>query len=351
MLFIQSVSAFFLTLALITVLSRVAPRLGLTDSPDSRKHHDGDIPLVGGISIIVTLIAAATAWSGSTSSLISDDDQRSLWIFLYCASALSVIGALDDRFKLGVSIRILAEVLIAMLVTEFLDLRLAQLGDLFGNGKILLPPVLAYPFTVLFIFGGINAFNMLDGLDGLLASLVLSNLALFYFTINQTPGLISLVIASSLLAFLVSNLNLLKLVPKTFLGDSGSRLLGFVVVCLLISATSNQVGGKQLIKPVTTLYLIALPAFDLVFVVARRILKNLSPFSADRSHIHHLLQELGFSSKRALVIIIFLNIWLSSLGLILHFANVAETFQLIIFLSAFVLYALLVSQAWLLTSH
>ena len=120
-------------------------------------------------------------------------------------------------------------------------------------------PALAYPFTVISIFGVINAFNMLDGMDGLLATLVILTIALFHLFTATQPGFVSLAIAASLLAFLVSNLNFSPLRPKTFLGDAGSKLLGFIVACLLLAAASAQVGEIKLVQPSTALFVVAIP--------------------------------------------------------------------------------------------
>ena len=151
----------------------------------------------------------------------------------------------------------------------------------------------------------------------------------------------------ALLAFLISNLSLSPFVPRTFLGDAGSRFLGFLVVSLLLAAASSQVGQKKLIQPVTTLYVTALPLFDMVFTCLRRILRYTSPFKADRSHIHHLMQDLGFSDRRALVIIICIGSVVPSIGLLLNRLGASEALQFYFFIAIFLIYCLLMSQAWI----
>ena len=131
------------------------------------------------------------------------------------------------------------------------------------------------------------------------------------------------------------------------MGDAGSKLLGFVVVCLLLGAASGQVGGSKLIKPATALFLVAVPLFDMVFTTLRRIIRKGSPFAADRSHIHHLFLDLGFSHRRALVMIVTINLAATSLGLLLHRLDAPEYYQLGIFIGIFAMYCLLASQAWI----
>lgn len=345
---LQCTTAFFATLAAINFLARLAPKLGLEDTPSSRKQHVGNIPTVGGIAIFCTLLLGSLIWGGDNVSLITVRGEDAQWQLLGCAALLVLTGALDDRFNLGIAVRIGSEVLISLLVIDLLNLRLEFPGDLFGAGEIRLPGITASAFTVLVIFGMINAFNMLDGMDGLLASLVLSTLCVFHVVTEAAPGVVSMFVASSLLAFLVSNLSLSPLIAKTFLGDAGSRLLGFIVVCLLLSAATEQVGGTEIIKPVTALFLVALPLFDMVFTAVSRIARNTSPFIADRTHVHHLLRQLGFSGRRTLAIIVLINLALNLIGLILHHSSAADYYQLAIFLTCFALYSLLASQGWLL---
>ena len=350
-LLLQSLTSFFATLLAIALLARAAPALGLTDKPSSRKRHQGEVPIVGGIAIFIALSIAGTLWGNANQTLITVNGNEALWVFMMCGAFLVLTGMLDDRFQLGVFVRVLSEVMVAIAVIEFLDLRVAHLGDIFGFGIIKINPILAYPFTVIAIFGIINAFNMLDGMDGLLGSLVITTIVMFHLFTGTAPGFVSLAIGAALLAFLVSNLGLSPIIPKTFLGDSGSKLLGFIVVCLLLAAASAQVGYIKLIQPVTALFIVALPLFDMVFTSLRRIIRKGSPFAADRSHIHHLMQDLGFSDRRALVLILGIHLSLTFIGLMLHRAATSEYYQLAIFVSCFSLYSLLASQLWLVAAR
>ena len=348
---VQSLAAFFITLATILAGAPVARRWGLTDSPNARKRHQGEIPIIGGIAIFVALALVGSLWGDLNQSLITVNGNDALWVFMGCGVFLVITGALDDRFHLGVFVRVLSEVLVAIAVIELLDLQVAYLGGLLGSGPLRLDPALAYPFTVIAIFGIINAFNMLDGMDGLLAALVITTLVIFHLFTATRPGFVSLAIGASLLAFLISNLRLSPVIPKTFLGDAGSKLLGFIVVCLLLAAASGQVGEVKLIQPATALFIVALPLYDMVFTSLRRIIRKGSPFAADRSHIHHLMQDLGFSDRRALVIIVCIHSSITLIGLTLHRADTPEHYQFAIFLGGFALYSLLSSQLWLVAKR
>ena len=349
-LLVQSLTAFFCTLVAIVALAPLARKIGLVDVSTEGEQYRDAVPLIGGLAIFVSFLTGAVLWGAADTSAAAINGQSALGVLLGCSAFLVITGMLDDRFRLGVFVRIASEILVAFTIIELLDLRLTWLGDLVGTGQIQMPPTVSYIFTVVAMFGLMNAFNMLDGIDGLLASLVITTVVGFHLFTATNPGLISLFILASLSAFLISNLKLSPIVPKTFLGDAGSKLLGFVVVCLLLGAASGQVGGPKLIKPATALYLVAVPLFDMVFTTLRRIIRKGSPFAADRSHIHHLFLDLGFSHRRTLVMIVTINLAATSLGLLLHRLNAPEYYQLGIFIGMFSLYCLLTSQAWIVAT-
>ena len=341
----QALFAFLTTLGLIVLLSRIAPRLRLVDAPDHRKIHEGHIPLVGGIAIYLCLLLGTLFWGHPDASIVTKYAD-SLRVFMFAGGVLVVLGILDDRHSVSVFTRVVVEIGVALIVIEGLDLKAANLGDLVGTGNIKLPPWMAYPFTVICIFGVINAFNMLDGMDGLLGIMVLNTLFAFHLFTGIPPGFLTIFISASLVAFLVSNLGLSPSIPKTFLGDSGSKLLGFIVVALILAATSAQLGGSKLIEPVTALFLVGLPLWDMTFTTLRRVFLRRSPFGADRSHIHHLTQALGLSDRRSLLVIGSIGIAPPFTGLMLSRSGAATPYQFFIFLGCFALYCIIASQAW-----
>lgn len=342
---VQATLAFFLTLFCIRALSPIAIRFGWADAPNQRKQHEGAIPLVGGIAIYLALLTASLIW-GQSHEENHQLKTEVINVFLAAGGMLVLLGALDDRFHLSVFTRTLAEIGVALFFIESLDLRLSNLGDLLGLGMIKLSAWLSYPFTVLVIFLVINAYNMLDGMDGLLGVIILTTIFAFHLFTGLPPGLITIVISASLCAFLVSNLGLAPAVPKSFLGDAGSKLLGFIVAGLALSVTSAQIGEVRYVQPITAAYLLGLPLFDMAFTTLRRVLSGKSPIVADNTHIHHLLRELGLSDKRALLLIGSLGASIPFLGLMLSKAETPESYQFSILLGSFVMYSVIMSQAW-----
>ena len=147
------ISSFLVTLVSIYSLSPLALKVGLTDAPSSRKRHDGHVPLVGGIAIFacLSLFLFFLDSFGYTPLRVNGHNAQST--LFWCCAVLVVIGVLDDRFNLGVFIRVLSEVAVAVVLIEALDLQVRYLGDLLNLGVVRLSDELAYPFTAIAIFG------------------------------------------------------------------------------------------------------------------------------------------------------------------------------------------------------
>ncbi len=349
-LLLQSVVAFLSTLVFLRILAGLAPRIGLVDAPNQRKVHEGEIPLVGGVAIYLALLLGAALWGDEGINSLSAHGQP-IGLFLLAGGILVLVGVIDDIRSISVFARILTEVCVALLIIEGLDLRANNLGDLIGTGPVDLRGWVAYPFTVVCVFGIINAYNMLDGMDGVLGIIGLITLFGFHLFTNTTPGFITVFISMSLLAFLVSNLGLWPAIPKTFLGDSGSKLMGLIVVSLILSVADAQVAGLKYIEPVTALYLVGLPLYDMTFTTLRRVFRGHSPIRPDRSHIHHLMQDLGLSDRRGLLVISTLGLTSPFLGLMLARSGASTPYQFFIFVGLFLLYCVLMHQAWVVAER
>ncbi|KGE03836.1 undecaprenyl-phosphate alpha-N-acetylglucosaminyl 1-phosphate transferase [Pseudohaliea rubra] len=342
---LQLLVAFGVTLALLRLFASIAPRLSIVDPPNHRKLHQGEVPLVGGLAVFGALLLGALLWGDTEGNSLSGYG-KPLAVFFLAGGILIVAGLIDDMRPVSVFSRILVEVAVALLLIEGLELRPTNLGDLFGTGDVRLTPWVAYPFTVICVFGVINAYNMLDGMDGVVAVITLITLAGFHLFCNTHPGLITIFLSGALFAFLVSNLDLSPRIPKTFLGDAGSKLMGLIVVTLLLAAADANVTGVKYIEPVTALYLVGLPLYDMTFVTLRRVARGRSPIAPDRTHIHHLMQTAGINDRRALILIATLGATFPTLGFALASAGAATHYQFWIFLGFFILYCLFMREAW-----
>ncbi|GIX30235.1 MAG: undecaprenyl-phosphate alpha-N-acetylglucosaminyl 1-phosphate transferase [Porticoccaceae bacterium] len=337
-------AGFLLTGVTLILLARLAPRLGLVDRPDGRrKLHEEPVPTVGGPAIFLALVATAAlgGWEGDVAA------------FLATGGCLVAVGALDDRFHLPVGTRAAVEFATATWMVFGAGVYVSDLGSLVGFAPIALPIWLAYPFTLVAVFGILNAINMIDGLDGLAGSVVLAALLVLLALADHPPSLTLLgpALAGALAAFLTANLRLVSALPRVFLGDGGSKLLGFALVWWLIAATQDPAHRTPLLAPATTLYLVGLPLMDMVAVTLRRLRKGVSPFAPERTHLHHVLLRAGFAPRVVLAAIVAASAALNALGVALAAAGAPEAVQFALFLGLFAGYCRCVPRLLRLRRH
>ncbi|MBA4145342.1 MAG: hypothetical protein C0523_06230 [Cytophaga sp.] len=285
-------------LLLIPVIKLLAVKVKLIDKPNARKVHSVPVPLAGGISIGITVCIALILNSPFALSL----DENIVW--LSGSMVMLITGALDDRFDIKATYRLSIQMICALAVA-WSGIRINSFYGLLGVETI---PVLAqYGLTIIVITGVVNAFNLMDGIDGLMGGLSLvaaSVLGILSYQFNQAElTIFCLIIIGAVFGFLKHNLSH----KKVFMGDAGSLFLGFtfvVVAIKLLNATNTHPTAEsvKVLLFVTGLFLI--PVFDSLRVYRARIKKGVSPFKADKTHIHHLFLFLGLTHKRATFLIV-----------------------------------------------
>ena len=215
-------------------------------------------------------------------------------------------GVLDDRLELSARVKLLFQIAAATVLAEFGGSLLLHVGALTSPAVLHLGATLAVPFTVLGMVGVMNGMNMIDGADGLAGGVALS--ALFWFGaaawLAGMSGHLSLIalIASAVSAYLCFNTGgPLARKYKVFLGDAGSLLIGLLLAWTAIELAMEP--GAAL-KPITAVWILAVPVCDSVSLMLRRVVRGRSPFAADREHFHHLLQAAGLSTGQAVALIV-----------------------------------------------
>jgi UDP-GlcNAc:undecaprenyl-phosphate GlcNAc-1-phosphate transferase len=328
------ITAFLFAFIAITFFKPVAVEIGLVDKPCQRKQHSGHIPLIGGISIFLAVLAASLLWLPNT---------LELRMYLIASAMMVFIGALDDKFDLRVRIRIIGQIIIASLMIYGVGGYIANLGNLFGYGDVTLGP-LGIIFTYLGIIVVINAYNMIDGIDGLIGSLSINtfaSIAILFIMSGQTDYLsYPLILATATLPYLMYNLDFFKRflnkdTQKIFMGDAGSMFVGLSVIWLLTMGTQ---GEQASFRPVTALWICAIPLMDMLAIVVRRYKNGKSPFKPDRDHLHHILQRAGLSPKQALTLISSVAVVMSSIGLIGEYFQISDPIMLTGFIMMFACY-------------
>nr|WP_282598314.1 UDP-N-acetylglucosamine--undecaprenyl-phosphate N-acetylglucosaminephosphotransferase [Aeromonas sp. SrichE-2G] len=329
---------FFTSFMILFFARKIAQKIKLVDRPNERKLHQGQIPLVGGISIYLTLMLSLWYKPGL---LVHTD------IYLLCSSVLVILGAIDDKYDVDYRIRLVAQVFISCVMIFGAGLSLKSLGFLFFGYEFNLGP-LGYIVTVFAVLGAINAFNMVDGIDGLLGGLTMVTfgaLSYIHYADGQLPlARFCLLMMIVVVPYICLNLGFpFGMRKKVFMGDAGSMFIGFTVIWVLLQGTQ---GPRAQMNPVTALWLIAIPLMDMTCIMVRRIRKGVSPFKPDREHLHHICLRAGLSSHQALVVICGIAILLAVTGIALEYGGVPEWISLLLFALVFLLYYKLLNNIW-----
>ena len=302
MIFFISILTF---LILFIFCYKLAPKLNLIDKPNYRKIHLGNIPLIGGILIYLNLL------------IFFNYFEKSYYfsIIFFTSAILLILGALDDAIELGIVFRLISQ-LVSCLIIIGSGLVIINIGDymFFSNIET---GILSTVFTVFCVICLTNAFNFIDGVDGLCSgSFLISIISLVGFSYFSNTShliiekeLIYIIIISIILFMFFNFFNYFKI----FLGDSGSTTLGFLISWFLILNTQIY----ETIHPVLALWCVAIPSFDIMSVILRRLLRKKNPFKPDRRHIHHILLNIGFDYKMVTLIILSLSLVINFLGFFL----------------------------------
>lgn len=306
------VFALIFSLMLVPAASGLAKKLELVDKPNARKLHVGHVPLSGGIVLLAGL------WF----TLPFLPKNAATWATVLLSLPLFILGAVDDRFELSARLRILAQLIIGLLLVFVFGMTISQLDSVSSAAPFVLGPLVAILFTLMCTCGVLNAINMADGIDGLLGSVASISLAAIAFLAIQSNALpeasLSLFVLGLLAGYLAFNLGFFGAGRRVFLGDSGSMLVGLVLLVLLIELSQKE---TPVITPTSAGWLLGLPLLDTVSVMVRRMVQGRSPFAAGRDHFHHVLQDLGLSRPLTLNILVLLQVVFVAVGV---FANMTE---------------------------
>ena len=321
-----AVVGFIVALLAISVLRPVAFMVDLVDRPGGRKMHQGEVPIIGGLAMLLGLLVAfgvvPIAYQPSTA-------------FTAACALLIVVGLADDRFDISPWFRLPVHAAAAGLMIFGAGLSVTSLGDVLAFGPIALASPWAELVTLVLIMGAINAFNMLDGMDGLAGATALVAFMLMAF-VSATDGLLGplfvciagLGVVAAFLVFNVPALYNRKF--RCFMGDAGSTLLGFVLAWLCVAVSQD---ARSTTSPATVLWFVAMPIYELLWTMIRRISRGTSPFQPDAEHFHHLLQRAGFSVRGAFGVYLATCILIGLLGVVLHeWLQVSEAFMFFAFL-------------------
>ena len=330
---IAAVLGFGLTLGLIRFLAPRAESWGLIDHPGGeRKDHHGATPTVGGLAIVAGLTIAAVLGQ------FAGQVHPAFWAGLLL---IALTGIADDIMELQPVIKFASQIVAALITVYWGELYLHSLGDLVSPEPVILNRY-AVPLTVFAMIGVINAINLCDGADGLGAGLVF--IAVFWIAVLAAVSAhadaltLSLALMGCIAAFLAFNLRTpWRDRAAIFLGDIGSLSLGFVLAWLTVDGAQ-----ARLFPPVTAIWLVAIPISDTIVCMTRRVLKGQNPFHPDRTHLHHVLIDLGLPVGRAVALIHAIAFLLAAAGAAGWALGIREHVMFYSAMTVFALYIVLV---------
>lgn len=316
-------AALILSLFSVPRIILIAKRKKLYDQPDNgRKIHKEVIPNLGGIAIFFSTMIVS-------SFFVLPGESANWWHYMVTSALiLFIIGLKDDILILTAAKKFMAQILAAAIVVIFADIRLKSLGGIMGVDEM--PYLLSVCFSITGIIFVTNAFNLIDGIDGLAGSIGAVSTLLFgvllAFQGNYNAACLAFALFGGIAGFLKFNHS----PAKIFMGDSGSLFLGFTIAVLGIlfinSFSAGHVPFNGLIHSsgsalIISLAILFIPVFDSFRVFVMRIARGKHPFEADRIHIHHYLLDLGLSHNRAVSVLMATNVLIISLAFILQDAN------------------------------
>jgi UDP-GlcNAc:undecaprenyl-phosphate GlcNAc-1-phosphate transferase len=295
----------FSTMLLIPILRRYAEQIKCVDDPCERKVHDGAMPKVGGLAMAVGVMVPMLLWA------FRDPVAAAI---LTGSAVIVLFGFLDDARDLGYRSKFCAQVAAALVAVLAGEVKICSLGTLLPEGYIL-PDWLALPLTVVVIVGVTNAINLSDGLDGLAGGIMLLCFICIGYVAyrggNQAIALLAVAVGGAIFGFLRYNTY-----PATvFMGDAGSQLLGFLAVTMALTISQGSTPVSRLFP----ILLLGLPILDTFMVMAERVLKGVSPFLADKNHLHHKLLRLNLYHGEAVFILYVLQAMLVAAAYKLRF--------------------------------
>ena len=306
--------AFAVTTVFMYALRPVAKSVNLVDRPGGHKSHVGEVPIVGGIAMFAGVFAGLMLLSDPAGVLPS---------VITASLLLVIIGTLDDKYSLPASGRFMAQIAAVLIMVYGAKLPLTEIGDPFGSGFISMGRFTLI-FTMLVTLTMINAYNLIDGVDGLAGSLAL----IVMLAIAVIGGLgaqstaIALTVAAAIVGFLLFNFPVAwNHSTRSFMGDSGSTFLGFTIVWVTLGVSQ---GPERMISPVTCLWFASIPIYDCLTCFIRRALSGKSPLTPGQDHFHHILKHGGMGVRKTLGVLTGLQLFYACVALAAHFASVPD---------------------------
>jgi len=343
-------TSFVVVLYSTPALIKVAVLKRLIDSPsEERKIHKRSVPTIGGIIIYAGTLFAYAVWYNIEDRVFYDKIFQSVTEFkLIIATSLILffVGVKDDIIGTAPVKKLFAHIVVALILVLMGDIRITGLHGIFGVSEI---PYWGSVFLSIFTYVVVvNAFNLIDGVDGLAAGIGLISSCSFgtwFIFADEFPyAALSFALAGALCGFLIFNFS----PAKIFMGDSGSLVIGMFICVLaikMIEYPTQQLDNfwVHVSKPVYAISAIAYPLMDTLRAFIIRAVKGQSPFTADRNHIHHKLLDCRYSHTKTVIIIYIFSIITIAASILTYFFSVPTYSLLTVVVSSLIFLSIVMS--------
>lgn len=290
---ILSLVALFATWLIFKKILRIAILKNIVDNPNHRKIQRAPVPVLGGIAVFFGIVVSITLTAVFY-------DATSLFAILGVMVVMLYIGVMDDILSLSPSIRFLIESVVVLVLIFSNDYSINNFHGLWGVGEISM--WISVPLTIVACVGILNAINMIDGVNGLLSGYCIVSCSLFaaafIWADDRDAASLALISIGALVPFFFHNVFGKK--SKMFIGDGGTLLMGTIISTFVIGVLNSNSPLAEKVPPTFglipfTLAVLSIPVFDTLRVIFSRLFRGDSPFQPDKTHMHHLLFDLGFS--------------------------------------------------------
>lgn len=302
-IFMIIIVTFLISVLSVPIVKKLANHVKALDIPNERKMHTTPMPRLGGLAIFAGFIGGYILYGENSMQMLS---------VLSGSFVIILLGIFDDINPIKAKYKFIVQLLAAIIIVFYGGLTIDTLG-IFGYKLIFVEPF-NYLLTLLFILGITNALNLIDGLDGLasgISCIYFLTVAIIAFILNKIGGLdviLALIMLGSTLGFLVYNFY----PAKIFMGDTGSLFLGFMISVISLLGFKSATLSSLLIP----VLILAVPIFDTLLAILRRLIKGESIGEADKEHFHHQFLKMKFSVKTTVLMIYFINILFASVTIL-----------------------------------
>ena len=334
--FLVQILAAVLSVYFVPTVRKLALAKKITATPSARKPHSTEVPVLGGVAIY---LAAAFSMFIVAFIFPSKIDASDFFLLGFGSMIFLFVGVLDDIVGLKAKTKLILQIVVCFILIHKTPLYITNMHGLFGFSEIPYIPSLLLSVFVYVVF--VNMLNLIDGIDGLASGISVVAFSFFAYVgfveVNYYNMLVSMAGVGCLIPFMYFNMFSNR---KIFLGDNGSLVMGIILgyLCLdfiSIANTSDQLFGDT--KIVVLMSVFSYPLVDTFRVFVVRVLRNKSPFSADKNHIHHHLLRLGLSHRKATLVVLLYTIFITFVSFLISGIDINVAFIVLLLISVFVI--------------